>query len=500
MTLNDLIFLLPELILLLAAALIFILDIIGRRPHDPLTLAQQPKPWLPYAALIGLAVAALGLLPGLGQTASATAMLAADPFASFFKALAIIGVALVILAAIPYMRARTPYRGEFYALLLIAAAAICLAVGATNFVMLYLAMEFLSITSYILAGFFREDRRSGEAAIKYFLYGATASAVMLYGMSLLYGATGATDFGAVAQALGKLGGPDLLWLGGPALILMLVGFGFKASLVPFHQWAPDTYEGAPTPVTAFLSTASKATGFAILIRVFLVVLGGLQPLWANLLVALAIVTMTLGNLTAIRQTNIKRMLAFSSIAQAGYMVIGMAAATAGSSAGTAAPFAGVNGVLIYLLAYLVTNVGAFAVVIAVENRSGQVEIKSYAGLVRRAPWLAVVLFIFLLSLAGIPPTAGFVGKLFVFGAAVRAGLIALAVIGALNAVISAFYYLNVVRVMFFMPAEADAEPVAVERPLQLAVLLTAAFTLLIGFFPGPLIEWAARSVQLLALR
>jgi len=411
LTLNDLIFLRPELILLVTAIVLFILDIAGRRP-DPVTATRQPKPWLPYVALIGLAAAALGLLPGLGQTAQVATMLAADPFAIFFKALAIIGVALVILTAIPYMRTRTPYRGEFYALLLIATVAICLAVSATNFVMLYLAMEFLSITSYILAGFFREDRKSGEAAIKYFLYGATASAVMLYGMSLLYGATGTTDFGGVAQALGKLGGSDLVWLGGPAIILMLVGFGFKASLVPFHQWAPDTYEGAPTPVTAFLSTASKATGFAILIRVFLVALGGLQPLWAALLAAVAILTMTLGNLTAIRQTNIKRMLAFSSIAQAGYILIGVAAATTGGSA-AASPFGGVNGVLIYLLAYLVTNVGAFAAVIAIENRSGKVAISDYAGLARRAPWLAVTLFIFLLSLAGIPPTAGFVGKLFV---------------------------------------------------------------------------------------
>jgi NADH:ubiquinone oxidoreductase subunit 2 (subunit N) len=213
----------------------------------------------------------------------------------------------------------------------------------------------------------------------------------------------------------------------------------------------------------------------------------------------AILTMTLGNLTAIRQTNIKRMLAFSSIAQAGYILIGVAAAT-GDSNSAAAPFGGINGVMIYLLAYLVTNVGAFATVIAIENRSGKVAISDYAGLARRAPWLAVTIFVFLLSLAGIPPTAGFVGKLFVFGAAVRAALIPLAVVAALNAVVSAFYYLNVVRVMFFVPAEADAEPIVVERPLQIAVLLTAALTLLIGLFPGPLIQWANQSVRLLALR
>ncbi len=207
--------------------------------------------------------------------------------------------------------------------------------------------------------------------------------------------------------------------------------------------------------------------------------------------------MTLGNLTAIRQSNIKRMLAYSSIAQAGYILIGVAAAMTGA---ITSPFAGIHGVLIYLFAYLVTNVGAFAAVIVVENRSGKVEIKDYAGMVRRAPWLATVLFIFLLSLAGIPPTAGFIGKLFVFGAAVRADMIPLAVIGALNAVISAFYYLNVVRVMFFVPAEPDAEPIAVEWPLLTAVLATGALTLLIGLVPEPLIRWATQSVQLLAWR
>jgi NADH-quinone oxidoreductase subunit N len=499
LNLNDLTYLLPELILLLTAAAIFILDIVGRQPSDPVALERRPKPWLPYVALIGLGLAALALLPSIGQTAQIASMLAVDPFALFFKALAIIGLAIVILAAIPYMRGRTHFGGEFYAFLLITGVAICLAVSATNLVMLYLAFEFLSITSYILAGYFRENRKSGEAAIKYFLYGATASAVMLYGMSLLYGATGTTDFAGIAQALSRRAAPDLLWLGIPAIILLLAGFGFKASLVPFHQWAPDTYEGAPTPVTAFLSTVSKATGFAILIRVFIVALGTFSAQWTVLLALVSILTMTIGNLTAIRQTNIKRMLAYSSIAQAGYILIGVAAVST-KPGPLSLTFNGINGVLIYLMAYLVTNLGAFAVVIAIENRSGTVEIKDYAGMIRRAPVLAVALFIFLLSLAGIPPTAGFIGKVFVFGAAVQAQMILLAVIGALNSVVSAFYYLNVVRYMFFTPPEPDARPIEVGRSLQGAVLLTGALTLLIGLFPGPLIEWATRSVQLLALR
>ncbi len=496
MTLKDMTYLLPEVILLLTATAIFVLDILGREPGDPVTRERKPKPWLPYVALLGLGLAALGLIPSVGRMAQVATMLAVDPFAVFFKALAIIGIAIVILAAIPYMHGRTPYRGEFYALLLITGVAICLAVSSTNLVMLYLSMEFLSITSYVLAGFFREDRKSGEAAIKYFLYGATASSVMLYGMSLLYGAAGTTDFAGVAQALSKRAGADLVWLGVPAILMLLVGFGFKASLAPFHQWAPDTYEGAPTPVTAFLSTVSKATGFAVLIRVFMVAMGGLASQWTILLALVSILTMTLGNLTAIRQTNIKRMLAYSSIAQAGYMLIGVAAVAAMSSSST---FSGINGVLISRLASRVTTLGAFAVVIAIENRAGRVEIKEYAGLIRRAPWLAAVFFFFLLSLAGIPPTAGFVGKLFVFGAAVRAQMLLLAVIGALNAVVSAFSYLNVVRYMFFVPPESDAEPITLGRPLQGALLLTGVLTLLLGLMPGPLIDWASRSVQILAL-
>jgi len=494
LNLTDLTYLLPELILLLAATAVFLLDLLWlKRPG-----AEGKRALLPYVALVGLGLAALGLIPSLGGVRQVATMLAADPFAVFFKALAIIGVAVVILTAIPYLRGRTPYRGEFYALLLAVTLAVCLAVGATNLVLIYLGMEFLSITSYVLVGFLRHDCKSGEAALKYFLYGATASAVMLYGMSLLYGATGTTDLGGIAAAFASApqgAGAGLAWLGTPAIILLLAGFGFKASLVPFHQWAPDTYEGAPTPVTAFLSTVSKATGFAVLIRVFMVVLAAMQYQWTALLIAVSIVTMTLGNLTALRQTNIKRLLAYSSIAQAGYILIGVAAVWM-----SGATFTGLNGVLIYLFAYLFTNVGAFAVVTAVESATGATEVKDYAGLVTRSPWLAGLLFVFLISLAGIPPTGGFMGKFFVFGAAVQQRLWVLVAIAAVNSVIAAFYYLNVVRYMFFTPAEEGAEPIGVAWPLRGALLVTAVLTLLLGLAPGPLITWATHSVQLLALR
>lgn len=501
MKLADLSYLLPELILLLAAAVVFVLDALsptGRR-----------RAWLPYVALAGLAAAALGLLPALaggGQGAVLVAsMLAADPFAVFFKALAIIGIAVVILTAIPYLRGRTPYRGEFYALLLIVGAAICLAVSSANLVMLYLSMEFLSITSYVLAGFIRSDKKSGEAALKYFLYGATASAVMLYGMSLLYGATGTADLTGIAAAFGGKAAGELAWLGVPALVLLLAGFGFKASLAPFHQWAPDTYEGAPTPVTAFLSTASKATGFAVLVRVFVTALPALAGQWTALLVAVAVLTMTVGNLTALKQTNIKRLLAYSSIAQAGYILIGVAAVTGvgvigAGSLSNATTFTGINGVLIYLFAYLFTNLGAFAVVTAMETATGKTELRDYAGLIRRSPWLAALLLIFLLSLAGIPPTGGFIGKFFVFGAAVQQQMWGLLAVAAVNTVVAAFYYLNIVRLMFFTPAEAGAPSIAVAPALRGALLITAVLTLLLGLIPGPLIAWATGSVGMLALK
>jgi len=293
---------------------------------------------------------------------------------------------------------------------------------------------------------------------------------------------------------------ELVWLVVPAVVLLLVGFGFKASLVPFHQWVPDTYEGAPTPVTAFLSTASKATGFAILIRVFLMGLGegSIAGQWIQLLVAISVMTMTLGNLTALRQTNVKRLLAYSSIAQAGYILIGVAA----TAADPRLTFNGINGVLIYLLAYLFTNLGAFAVVTAIETTTGKVELKDYTGLIRRAPWLAALLLIFLLSLAGIPPTGGFLGKFYVFGAAVQRQMWVLLAIAAINTVVAAFYYLNIVRYMFLMAPDEHEERVAVAPVFGAVLGITALLTLLLGIIPGPIIAWASDSARtvLAALR
>jgi len=480
-TLDTLRLLLPDLILALTGFLVMAVDLIRRRRDDGRSAA--------IVALVGLAAALAAtvyLILSAPATVVATTMVI-DPYALFFKAIAIIGVGLVIFASINFMAGRSRYLGEFYALLVFAALAISVAVSATNFLLIYLGIEFLSITSYILAGFLRHDMRSQEAAMKYFLYGATSGAILLYGISLLYGATGSTDLAAVGQLFGASSAN--LYLGLAAIILLLGGFGFKASLVPFHQWAPDTYDGAPTPVTTFLSTASKAAGFAVAGRVFLAALPDWSGQWMLILAALSMMSMTLGNLVALKQTSVKRMLAYSSIAQAGYILMGLAAS------GGPRPFDGVSGLLIYLFAYLFTNVGAFVTVMAVEKQTGSTDYAAFGGLIRRAPGLALLMTLFLLSLAGIPPTGGFLGKFLVFGAAVRREMLALAAVGAINAVIAAFYYLNVVRYMFFVEAP-EAATFKTSGGLRLTLVVSAIMVLLIGILAQPILTWAANSVTM----
>ncbi len=468
----------PELILTVTGLGVLIVDLAMRRKDEGRTAG--------IIALVGLAAALIATIALIfGQTGVIVAStMVIDPYALFFKAAAIIGVGLVTMASIGFMKGRSQYLGEFYALLVFAALAISVAVSATNFILIFLGIEFLSITSYVLAGFLRNDKRSEEAAMKYFLYGATSGAVLLYGISLLYGATGTTDLAAIGQLFQPTSGNMVL--GVSAIVLLLAGFGFKASLVPFHQWVPDTYDGAPTPVTAFLSTASKAAGFAVAGRVFLTALPGFQVQWVAMLTVISMLTMTLGNLVALKQTSVKRMLAYSSIAQAGYILMGLAAI------GPTKPFDGVSALLIYIFAYVFTNVGAFLVVMAVERQSGSVDFKDFAGLARRAPVLALLMSIFMLSLAGIPPTGGFIGKFFVLGSAVSQGLLALAAVGAVNAVIAGFYYLNVVRYMFFVDNDEGKE-VRVHAGLKATLIISAVMVLVVGILAQPVIMWAMNS-------
>jgi NADH-quinone oxidoreductase subunit N len=491
---NALILLLPQLVLLLSALTVLGVDLAQRGEG-------HGKEWLPGATLVGLACAlAATIYLWIGAASSPTepilgGMLAVDRFAFFFQLIAVTGTALVVLLSVGYMRPRTTDYGEFYGLLLIACLAITIVAAASDMLMVYVGIELLSLTSYVLAGYLCEDRKSTEAGIKYFLFGATASAAMLYGMSLFYGATRATNLVSIATSLSGAEGP-LRALVIPAAVFLLAGFGFKIAAVPFHQWAPDAYEGAPTPVTAFLSVGSKAAGFAVLVRVLLIALPNFYPDWMALLSSISMVTMIVGNLIAIFQSDVKRMMAYSSIAHAGYMLIGVVCWGQGNLQGS---FDGVSGVLIYLLAYLFTNLGTFVVIIAFEEATGSSQIEDYAGLLARSPAMAGAMLVFLLSLAGIPGTGIFIGKLYVFGAAIHVEAYALAVVGVITSVIAAFYYLNLLRYVFFQPPAENMPPIALPATVKVALIATCALTLTIGIYAQPFLRLAQTSAGLLTL-
>lgn len=495
---NDLGLIAPEMILLVGGLLVFCLDV---------AFTNERKSGISYMALsiLTLAAALLAVLLQMGvEPQVAFFMMDVDAFSRFIKLTIFAGMILIAIAGGGYMHSRTLHQGEFWTFFLMVSLAMSVAVSANNLVLLYVSIEFLSITSYMLAGFLRKDRRSNEAGLKYFLYGSIASAVMLYGISLLYGATGSLYLRDIGQffATEMVGATEIsgiAFVAIPATLLTLVGLGFKASLAPFHQWAPDTYDGSPTPIATYLSTASKAAAFAVIARVFIVGLAPFQVSWVPILAGLSIITMTMGNLAALRQTNIKRMLAYSSVAQAGYILMGLVAVTA--EPGVA--MNGLNGVLIYIFAYLFTNVGAFLVVMAVEETTGSTHINAYEGLIRRAPWLAVMFVVFLLSLTGIPLTGGFLGKLYVFGAAVQHQYFWLAAVGMINAAIAGFYYLNVVRAMFFNNeevVEGSGGAALLEVPMgtQVSLLVCTVATIWIGVYPVTILTWANdASVQLL---
>lgn len=434
-----------------------------------------------------------------------TTAFVADRLALFFKVAIIVCALLVALVAVDYTERQIAFaKPEFYGILVFAVLALCFMASAVELITLFLAIEFASIASYILAAYLRDDPKSAEAGLKYFLVGATTTAVALYGMSLIYGATGTTHLYEIAEKLTPSLGER-----GPAfsvnafallgLLLMLAMLGFKVSMVPVHGWAPDTYEGAPTPVTAFLSVASKAAGMAALLRVLAAGFGPASTGWQVVLAFLSLVTMSFGNLGALWQRNIKRLMAYSSIAQVGYLLIGVAAFTPSdweilTGVRTAQPTdMGLAGILYFVFGYAFANMAAFAVIIWVEHFLGSSEIDDYDGLAQRMPLAASLLTISFLSLIGIPPLAGFFGKFFLFGAAIKSGLAWLAVAGVINSVISAAYYLEVVRRMFFLQPkriEAVSSPTLVSGAAIIGVL--GAF--LLGIFVNPAFQWAQNSI------
>jgi NADH-quinone oxidoreductase subunit N len=462
----------PELLLGVLALMLVVLDLLT----DP-----GSKRIVAWVGVIGLLIA---LAPSAALFFSPSRLVfaetyAVDPFAAFFKLVAITSGILVLLAAMEFYRDQsTHYEGEVYSLVVFMVLSLVLLSAAVDLILLFLAFEFLSLVSYVLAGSLKGDRKSNEAGVKYFFYGAAASAAMLYGFTFLYGVSGTTNLYHLMQHVAFLS-PGFLGL---AVMLVLAGFGFKISLVPFHQWTPDVYEGAPTPIAAFLSVGSKAAALAALVRVLYV---AVPPQgWVTILAGLAAISMTLGNLVALPQQNIKRMLAYSSIAHAGYMLIGVVAVAASPTL----VGSGVGALLFYLLAYTFTNIGAFGVATIVGRGLGSDAIPDYAGLSRRAPFSAFAMAVFMLSLTGIPPTALFFGKFLLFGAAINGGLLWLAIVGILNTVVSLFYYVGVVRAMYLMPAPEGA-PVLRERGVARVLLaVTMVATIVIGVFPQPFIR------------
>ncbi|MBN1149248.1 MAG: NADH-quinone oxidoreductase subunit N [Anaerolineales bacterium] len=466
---------LPEILLLALCILILALDLV---------LPKEKQRALGWVTAVGLWLVMLLSLPARPDEAILVwgGMVSHDWMSYIFKLLFVFAASITALLAMDFKELGR--RGEFYALMLVSTIGMALMASAADLVMLYLAIETTSIPLYILAGFFVREDKSTEAGFKYLLFGAMTSAVMLYGFSLLYGFTGQTNLFLIARGLFGGGISNAGVIG--SLLLILVGFGFKISAVPFHFWAPDVYEGAPTPVAGFLSTASKAAGFAVLVRVLLFVFPLLHDQWVSILAALAVATMTLGNLIALAQHNIKRMLAFSSIAHAGYILIGVVAFSG----------LGVTSVVFYLIAYLVTNLAAFGVVAIYGREVGSDDMSAYYGMSRRSPALALALLVALLSLAGMPPLGGFVAKVFVFAAAVQSGLIWLAVVGVLNSIIGLYYYLTVLKYVYLYRSEGDEHPMPVTRSNKLALALLTAGIVLIGTLFAPWFSWASTAAAM----
>jgi NADH-quinone oxidoreductase subunit N len=461
----------PELVMTAAALVILMLDLLMRK-----------KEAVAFLCIVTAVLVGSFLLTSSGETFSG--MFIADGYSRFFKLIFLVSLLLSSLISVKYIAVEKVNFGEYYSLMLFATLGMMIMASAGDLIVLYLGLELMALSTYVLAGFIRYEKRSNEAALKYFLLGAFASAVLLFGISLTYGLTGTTNIGAVAAYIAREGlvaNPVLML----AVILFTAALGFKIAAAPFHMWAPDVYEGAPTSITAFMSVGPKAAGFSAIGRVFLVAFGSLAVNWAQILVPLAIITMAVGNIVALSQTNIKRMLAYSSIAHAGYALLGV---IAGGPEGVAS-------MMNYLLIYAFMNIGAFAVVILLRSEGFKGEsIYDYEGLARTHPLSAALMLVFMFSLTGIPPTAGFMGKFYLFMAAVNAGYTWLVVIAVLFSAVSAYFYLRIVMYMYMREPQTDVK-LTTAPGVNLALTLTTTAVLLIGVLPGTLIDLAKLAVS-----
>ncbi|MEW6599754.1 MAG: NADH-quinone oxidoreductase subunit N [Nitrospirota bacterium] len=474
-SLLDMRLLVPELTLLCVGLILMLLDLVVKK-----------KELIAGVGIIGTIVALYGTYKLYGfyepQTAFA-GMFIVDGYSNFFKLIFYLNVILTICISLKYMVIEKASLGEYYALLMFSTTGMMIMASAADLIVLYLGLELMALSTYILAGFMRKQPRSNEAAIKYFFLGAFSSAFLLYGISLTYGMTGTTNIKGIAEALSTLNIMDnpITYLG---LIFIIVAFSFKIALVPFHMWAPDVYEGSPTSITAFMSVGPKAAGFAVLGRVLFDAFAGMQVQWAAILVPIAVITMATGSIIALAQTNIKRMLAYSSIAHAGYMLLGIISGT----------HDGLTSTVNYLMIYLFMNIGAFAVVIMLRSEGFQGEtLEDYMGLSKNHPLAAALMLIFMFSLAGIPPTAGFIGKFYVFMEAINAGYVSLAIIAVVFSAISAFFYLRIVMYMYMKDPVKEVS-LSTSPAMSIALAVTAMMVLIFGVFPSVLLNLVKLSI------
>lgn len=468
---------LPEMILAIFAVLVMLWE----SRHDE----HGKRPGMPAFALIGLGLAAAAsIMAGAAPGYAFRNMLVVDSFATFFRLL-LMGIgAMAVMTASPFLRARKAEGGEYYSLILLSLIGQSLMAASNELIMVFIGIEISSISSYVLAGYLKDDKRANESALKYFLLGSFATGFLLYGVSWIYGLTGSTNLNEIASILGNADiAPDSV-LTGALAALILAGLCFKVSAFPFQSWAPDVYQGAATPVGAFLIAAPKAAAFATLLRVFLTAFDPMADRWLPLLIVVALLTMVIGNLAALWQTDVKRILGYSSIANAGYVLVAVASHST----------LGISAVLFYLAAYSVMNFGAFAVVSLRE----ETELKDFEGLAKRQPATAALMTVFMASLIGLPLTAGFFGKFYIFKSAIDAELYWLAGLGLLTSAVAAFYYLRVIAAMYMKPSPEGAPEMAVPAASQQAVMfVAAALTIGFGIFPGWLLDWATRSSGLL---
>ncbi len=474
----------PELVMFGAFLAALLGDIIAKR-----------RPWVPFAIVLFGAVTALSYaVAGLDIQAPAKIlgdMVVVDGMSSFFRMLFALTAVVTVLFSWKSEEIMGPgreHKGEFYALIALMTGGMMVMAESTDLIMLYLSMELVSLTSYVMAGWMRGSLRSTEASLKYMIFGAMSSGIMLFGLSLIFGLTGSMTFEGIRAAL-SAGTVDPLALL-TVTVLVLAGLGYKIAMVPFHFWAPDVYEGSPTPVAAFFSVGPKAAGFALMIRFFYTTL---QPVvdqfdWPLMIAVLSVITMTVGNLSAVRQTNVKRILAYSSIAHVGYLLMAFLMLTE----------QGLQAILFYLFVYTLMNLGAFLFVTAVNNSLKSEHLADYAGLGFRSPWASVMMMIFLFSLTGVPPFAGFIGKFYLFAEVMRREWYWLAIVGVLNSVVSLYYYMKIARALYFDKAPEGAGAVPVPALQIFAMALLAVPTLLLGVMWGPLKGVADRAVAVIA--